>query len=305
MSAVSGPEDVVLGASASPAPFLSALIDGARGDTLPVADRGLHYGDGLFETISLRQGAPCLWSEHLARLRLGAERLAIPLPDAELLLRECRELANGVIAGVAKLILTRGSGGRGYRPPHHPRPSRIFLLYPQPARPALAFRTGVAVRWCETRLGENPPLAGIKHLNRLEQVLARAEWDADAGAEACAEGLMCDCRGRVIAGTMSNLFVYARGRLLTPRLDTCGVSGTARALVLRLAPPAGLPVVETDLYPVDLVAAEGLFLTNAVNGIWPIRRLGDQVFDVGRLPLALMAQLDAAIFAPLPKLATG
>lgn len=301
MPAASGSGGPVLRAPARPAPILAALIDGVRGDTLPIADRGLHYGDGLFETISLRQGVPCLWSEHLARLRLGAERLGIPLPDFELLLRECRELADGVAAGVIKLMLTRGVGGRGYRPPHHPRPSRLLLLYPQPARPASGSRVGVAVRWCETRLGENPQLAGIKHLNRLEQVLARAEWDPDADADGCAEGLMCDCRGRVIAGTMSNLFVYARGRLLTPRLDTCGVAGTARALVLRLAPTEGLPVAEVDLYPVDLVAADGLFLTNAVNGVWPIRRLGDQIFDVGRLPQSLMAQFDAAIFAPLPE----
>jgi len=278
---------------------LAALVNGAKAASVSIADRGLHYGDGLFETIAIRDGAPCLWAEHLARLRLGAQRLAIPMPAPGLLLAECLALAQGLEVGVIKLILTRGSGGRGYRPPPKPLPTRLLALYPTPRQPAGAPEAGVAVRWCRTVLGENPQLAGIKHLNRLEQVLARAEWDADADAGACAEGLMCDCRGRVIAGTMTNVFVYAGGRLLTPRLDTCGVAGTVRALVLRLAPQMGIQVAELDLRPSDLHAASGLFLTNAVVGVWPVRALGVQEFAVGRLPQGLIAAVRAAVHAPL------
>lgn len=283
----------------APAPALAVLVDGVRACTLSIADRGLHYGDGLFETIAIRQGSPCLWHEHLTRLRLGAERLAIPLPDPGLLLAECLDLVRGTAAGVVKLILTRGRGGRGYGPPREAVPTRVLLLYPLPVHPAGAGEAGVAVRWCRTTLGENPQLAGIKHLNRLEQVLARVEWEAAAGADAYAEGLMCDCRGRVIAGTMTNVFVYAGGRLLTPRLDTCGVAGTVRALVLGLGPPLGVEVAEVDLCASDLDEADGIFLTNAVIGVWPVRRLDTRGFAVGRLPQGLIAAVRAAARAPL------
>jgi 4-amino-4-deoxychorismate lyase len=273
---------------------LRTLVNGVDAGTLPLTDRGLHYGDGLFETIAVRVSRPCLWSEHLNRLRLGAARLGIPLPDPDLLLRECLALIQGVGDGVLKLILTRGSGGRGYRPPAAPSPTRVLALYPPPGYPSDWGEVGVAVRWCQTPLGESPSLAGIKHLNRLEQVLARAEWD-DAGI---AEGLMCDPRGRVIAGTMSNLFVYTGGRLLTPRLDTCGVAGTVRALILRLAPACGVTAAEADLIRADLEGAEGVFVTNAVFGAAPVRRLDRVEYDPGRLPQKLLAAVRAAVWRP-------
>jgi 4-amino-4-deoxychorismate lyase len=274
---------------------LRTLVNGLDAASLPLTDRGLHYGDGLFETIAVRGSGPCLWSEHLDRLGLGAALLGIPLPDADLLLRECLALTQGVASGVVKLILTRGSGGRGYRPPAAPSPTRILALYPTPDYPLGWAEVGVKVRWCDAALGENPRLAGIKHLNRLEQVLARAEWDD----EAIAEGLLCDTRGRVIAGTMSNVFVYTGGRLLTPRLDTCGVAGTVRAMVLRLAPECGVPAAEADLIRADLEAAEGVFLSNAILGIWPVRRLGGISYDSRRLPVDLIAAVRAAAWTPL------
>ncbi len=273
---------------------LRTLVNGLDAATLPLTDRGLQYGDGLFETIAVRASGPCLWSEHLDRLSLGAARLGIPLPDPELLLRECLALTQGVASGVLKLILTRGSGGRGYRPPAVPSPTRILGLYPTPAYPSGWAEAGVRVRWCDLVLGENPRLAGIKHLNRLEQVLARAEWDD----EAIAEGLLCDTRGRVVAGTMSNVFVYAGGRLLTPCLDRCGVAGTVRALVLRLAPTCGVPIAEADLVRADLEAAEGVFMTNAVLGVAPVWRLGGVEYDPGLLPERLLAAVRAAVWRP-------
>ncbi len=273
---------------------LRALVNGVNADTLPLTDRGLQYGDGLFETIAVRASRPCLWSEHLGRLALGAARLGIPLPNPDLLLHECLTLAQGVDAAVLKVILTRGSGGRGYRPPTAPSPTRIVALYPPPGYPPDWTEAGVTVRWCQTALGESPSLAGIKHLNRLEQVLARMEWDD----EGIAEGLMCDTRGRMIAGTMSNVFVYAGGRLQTPRLDTCGVAGTVRALVLRLATECGVTAVEADLIRADLEGADGVFLTNAVLGVAPVRRLDRVEYEPGRLPQKLLAAVRAAVWRP-------
>jgi len=270
------------------------LIDGVATDRLAVADRGLQYGDGLFETLAIRDGAPCLWHEHLHRLSRGAERLGIPCPPPELLLREGRQLTGGESAGVLKILLTRGLGGRGYDPPEAPRPTRVLTRHPWPDYPETWGERGVAVIFCRTPLGENPRLAGLKHLNRLEQVLARAEWrDREI-----AEGLMRDGRGRIIGGTRSNLFLVRAGRLLTPRLDTCGIAGTVRGLVLRLAGGFGLRVLERDLRRADLVAADGLFLTNSLIGVWPVRRLGTREMSLDHLPWELIAAVRRATRTP-------
>jgi 4-amino-4-deoxychorismate lyase len=267
-----------------------SLVDGLPSETVSVADRGLLYGDGLFETVAVRGGRLCLWSAHLARLRLGARRLGIPCPPSDLLHEECLRVVDGTADCVVRLTLTRGNGGRGYRPPAAPVPTRLLSRHPWPEHPPTWAQEGVSVDLCHMTLGENPRLAGLKHLNRLEQVLARAEW----GDPQRAEGLMRDGRGRVIAGTMSNLFLVAGRRLLTPRLDTCGIAGTVRGLALAMAPDFGLEAMEGDLSLADLEAADGLFLTNALIGIWPVSRLGDIRFDLGRLPRAFLAAVRTA-----------
>jgi len=271
-----------------------ALINGAAADRLPIADRGLQYGDGLFETLAVQGGVPCLWHAHFDRLARGADRLKIPYPPQELFLRECRQLAGGESTGVVKIILTRGRGGRGYSPPETPRPTRILTLHPWPDYPADRGKRGIDVIFCRTPLGENPVLAGLKHLNRLEQVLARSEW-RDPGI---AEGLMQDGRGRIIGGTMSNLFLVRAGRLLTPRLDTCGIAGTVRDLVLRIAGAFGIEVLERDIMRADLIAADGLFLTNALIGVWPVRRLGTREISIEHLPWELLAAVRRAAWTP-------
>lgn len=273
---------------------LRVLVDGVETDRLPVVDRGLQYGDGLFETIAVRDGGLCLWREHFERLSGGADRLGIPCPEQDLLLRECERLIRGESAAVLKLTLTRGSGGRGYRAPVDPRPTRVLTLHPWPNYPTAWWERGVDVTFCRTPLGENPLLAGLKHLNRLEQVLARSEWRDPQ----IAEGLMQDGRGRVIGGTMSNLFLVDDGRLLTPRLDTCGVAGTVRTKVARIAGAFGIEVLERDIRRADLVAADGLFLTNALIGVWPVRRLGEQEMGLERLPSALIVAVREATRIP-------
>jgi 4-amino-4-deoxychorismate lyase len=270
------------------------LIDGEETDRLPVADRGLQYGDGLFETVAIREGGPCLWREHYQRLSRGSARLGIPCPGSDLLLQECRHLMAGESTGVLKVTLTRGIGGRGYRPPERPRPTRILSLHPRPDYPSAWSEGGVAAIYCRTHLGENPILAGLKHLNRLEQVLARSEWRDPR----IAEGLMQDGKGRVIGGTMSNLFLVSEDRLVTPRLDSCGIAGTVRALVLRIACDYGIEAVEADVRRAEVAAADGLFLTNALIGIWPVRRLGAKSMSLERLPTELLAAVREAVRTP-------
>ena len=255
------------------------------------------YGDGLFETIAVRDGRPCLWSEHMARLQAGARRLAIPCPPRARLYGECVAVAAGCQHGVVKLVLTRGAGGRGYAPPQSPEPTRILVAYSWPVHPPEWADGGVEAILCRTALGEQPRLAGIKHLNRLEQVLARAEWEDPQ----IAEGILCDGRGRVIGGTMSNLFLVAGGRLLTPRIDRCGVAGTVRTLVLARAETFGLEPIEADLRLEDLAQAEGAFFTNALIGAWPLRALGPLRFDLARLPSALITGIRRLAHHPTPE----
>lgn len=268
--------------------MVSTLINGIETLDIDAQDRGFQYGDGLFETLRIRAGRPCLWSLHLARLAHGCGRLGLPMPDEILLRGEADRLCRGEADGVLKIVLTRGSGGRGYRPPENPTPTRLLARFPVPDHPPENRTQGVAVRICDTRLGLNPALAGLKHLNRLEQVLARAEWcDIDI-----AEGLMQDIEGNIIEGTMSNLFVVQAGILRTPELSCCGVAGVMRARVMAEAGALGIPVDESRLGLHDLTAADELFLTNSVIGIWPVRRLAGRDYAPGPLTTHLAAAVD-------------
>lgn len=259
-------------------------LNGVAGAAVDPVDRGLHYGDGVFETLRVRDGRPRALERHLDRLSHGLGRLGIPPPARDILAAELQRAAACPSAGVVKLIVTRGAGGRGYRTPEHPQPMRLVAAYPAPGYLAQWSETGVAVRYCETRLAPQPRLAGLKHLNRLEQVLARAEWDTDLFDE----GLMLDPEGRVVCGTLSNLFVVRDGRWRTPRVDRCGVAGTMRAALLAAAQEAGIDAREADLTPADLAGADEIFLSNAVAGAWPVRRIADRELAPG--PAVRLAQ---------------
>lgn len=253
-------------------------VNGAPGEQLSVRDRGLAYGDGLFETIAVRGGRIPLLARHLARLAEGCRRLAIPL-DLALMDSELQAFAGQLGEGVAKLIVTRGEGQRGYAPPQPCQPLRILQAAPLPQYPAAHAEQGVRLFPCVTRLAEQPLLAGLKHLNRLEQVLARAEWqDAEH-----AEGLMCDASGRVIEGVYSNLFLLRGGALLTADLSRCGVAGVMRAELLEQARALGVPVEVRDIGHDELLAADEVFLCNSLYGIWPVRALQAQHWPVGPL----------------------
>ncbi len=275
-------------------PISPLYVNGEARDTLPVSDRGLAYGDGLFETIAVREGKPEFWGRHLARLREGCERLRIVEPDMGELSRESQLLLNGqrtshgVEQGILKIIITRGSGGRGYRAPEDPHPTRIVAFHPWPDIPETHTSEGVKIRRCDLRLGHQPALAGIKHLNRLENVLARAEWDDPE----IAEGLLCDGEGNVIEGTMSNLFMEREGVLSTPDLSRCGVAGIIRAVVMEEAGSQGLSVQVGDIRYEDVMTADALFLTNSVMGIWPVRELDGHAALISPTTRALMERLE-------------
>lgn len=254
----------------------AALVNGRASVEVPLADRGLQYGDGLFETIRVVQGQRQFWALHIDRLRRGCKILGIPMPSPDLLDKESRRLlgSNGQQDAVLKMIVTRGGGGRGYASPDTLTPTRIFSVHPLPNYPVAWYRVGVAAMFCEMRLASQPRLAGIKHLNRLEQVLARQEW-----RDEFAEGIMLDHRGNVIEGVMSNVFALIEGALLTPALDHCGVAGVVRERILRLEGQLGFPVEVRRITRRELLAADAVFLTNSIIGLWQLQSLEDRYWQ--------------------------
>ncbi|MET0255443.1 MAG: aminodeoxychorismate lyase [Luteibacter sp.] len=264
-------------------------VDFVDGDRVPAADRGFAYGDGLFETLRVVDARAPLWPRHAARLEQGCARLRMPAPDLDAIHAEVLRLAGGMADAVVRVTVTRGDGPRGYAPPPSPRPR--VVVHAAPLRlDGDAYAAGLALRLCETRLGDQPALAGMKHLNRLEQVLARAEW-SDA---AYGEGLMLDVRGDVACATAANVFAVFAGHLVTPAVDRCGVAGVARAEVLALR-PAGI----TRMTPARLAEADEVFLTSAVRGILPIRVFSTRSWQPGPVTRALQAHW-GDIGLPLP-----
>lgn len=255
------------------------LLNGQSKHSIDVSDRGLQYGDGLFETIAVLNKKPLFLDLHLARLHLGCKRLLIPMPDANLLRREAKELAIQSDQAVMKLIVTRGGGGRGYRQPENIQPTRLFSLHPQPDYPENFQSEGVSIRFCQHRLGLNPALAGIKHLNRLEQVLARAEWQGNT----IQEGLMLDIQGNIIEGTMSNVFYVRNQTVYTPRIEQSGVAGILRAIIIDLTKQLSVEVIEKNILPDELLHADEMFVSNSIIGIWPVKKLEQRVFSIGSI----------------------
>jgi 4-amino-4-deoxychorismate lyase len=252
------------------------LIDGAPAASVSVLDRAFHYGDGLFETVACRAGRARLLPMHVERLLSGCQRLGISGVEADTVRGEIESLARGAGDSIVKLIVTRGDmQARGYAPAGSEKARRIAMRYPWPAEDPQPAR----VRTAQMRLGENPALAGLKHLNRLEQVLARAEVRGTSESDL----LLFSGSGQLVSGTMSNVFIVQDSRLITPRLDTCGVAGVMRRFVMQQARAAGIAVEERSIEASEVASATEMFFTNARLGVQPIVVLDGRTLSVGRL----------------------
>ena len=266
------------------APLL-AWVDGVESDVLDIADRGLAYGDGLFETFRVINERPLWWDRHLARLQRGAQVLGIELPNPTRMHIEALNCCEGAADGVLKLILTRGSSGRGYRPGDG-SPTRILSLHPSPTR-----QDSITAIRCEARLATQPLLAGLKHLNRLEQVLAARECQ-QANVD---EGLLFDGDGRLVSAVAGNVFLLRDGEWLTPTIDRCGVAGICREWLLENLASCR----ETALSDDDVKAAEAVFVCNSVRGILPVSELDGRALPLPESLLVLRDQLRQEL-PPLP-----
>jgi 4-amino-4-deoxychorismate lyase len=241
------------------------LVNSVYGASINSADRGLLYGHGLFETMRLFDGQIPLWPLHLERLIEGASRLHIPL-DGGRVQADCQQLIRHMPedTGILKVIVTAGAGSRGYASPVNQKPTVVVQFFPVPASTEFP----VAVQLCRYRLSNNPALAGIKHLNRLDQVMAASELNVGE------YGLLLDVNDHVIEGVSHNLFALIDGQWQTPLLDQAGVAGVMRRYLMEtLIPLCGVDVKERAMTLPELLAAEEVFFCNSLVGIMPIAEL--------------------------------
>ena len=246
--------------------MLECLVNGEISDHISTADRGLRYGDGLFETIAVVGGQPRFWQGHMDRLSAGCAQLGLPVTPQAVLLRELNTVSAGQLKCVVKIIITRGVSGK--------ESNRIVSSHAWPQVEGDPATLGVGARMCELRLGIQPVLGGINHLNRLEQVMARREWD-DPSVH---EGILLDREDHVICGVSSNIFLVCSGRLLTPRLDRCGVRGVMRGAILS----AFRERCEQRRIMLDMLPeADEVFICNSVRGVLPVTRIDHWEYDIG------------------------
>lgn len=254
------------------------LINGRSEHALSPLDRGLSYGDGVFRTIRIQKGVPDNWNLHFNKLVEDCNVLGIVCPSTELLLTDIERLFSGKDSvqelAVAKIIITRGEGARGYAVPSLAQPNRIVIKSAFPEYPAVNFNDGVQLHLCKLRLSYQPLLAGIKHLNRLENVMARMEWKDSA----IAEGIMLDEKNNVIECTASNLFARYDKTLLTSDLSHCGVAGVTRQRILELVPKLNLRSRVSQITLNKLMQADEIIICNSLYGAWQVKTFNGQQF---------------------------
>jgi 4-amino-4-deoxychorismate lyase len=245
------------------------LVNGSPSNVISIRDRGLLYGDGVFRTLRVSNGQAQHWPLHYQKLKHNCTAIGITCPDFSQLSAELEMLLSSQTDCAIKLIVTRGISTRGYAPSTQTTPTHIWDVAPLPDYPAAWATHGIKARLCQLRLSQQPRLAGIKHLNRLENVLAASEWDDIE----IAEGLLMDTDGNVIEGVRSNLFSVLNGTLTTPSLLRCGVAGIQRDRVITWANNNNVPFEIRALSWEEVINADELFIVNSLIGVWPIREL--------------------------------
>ena len=266
--------------------ILGSWVDGIPGAAVPVDDRGLQYGDGLFETMLIRQGRVRFLEAHLSRLAQGCLRLGIPLTVDAALRAEIQAAVSVRDSAILKLLVTRGSGARGYAPRAPMVPRRVMTVFA--ATPTTALREGVRLRVAQTTVAAIAALAGIKHLNRLENVLAAGE----AQHADCFDALLLDSAGLVVGGTMCNVFLVSGGEIVTPPVDRAGVAGVLRGVVLRECAALGLRAEVRPVAAAELASADEIFVTNARIGVVHARSVGEHVLPMNAIAMRLAAHIE-------------
>ena len=253
------------------------LLSEGSAPYLDIDDRGLHYGDGFFETLRVCRGRIPLWDYHRQRMEAAAQRLHFDLDDFFCQWQGFFDALRFPLAHhealTLKLIITRGAGPRGYKIPSSPNLTWCLRLYDYQPPKQSAYR----LRLCDHRLSRQPTLAGLKHLNRLDQVLARSEWQQQYD-----EGLMANIDGHWVEGTMSNLYWVKQGIVYTPDLSQEGVNGVVRRWLLE---HHLLQIASCTLD--ELMAADEVFVSNSLIGIMPVACIERQDYTIGPISTSL------------------
>ena len=257
----------------------SIIVNGIPAETISVHDRAFQYGDGVFETLAVVNGKPAQLPAHIKRLKTGLKKLDIRI-DTDKLQQEIIQYAKPHESAALKVIVSRGQSQRGYRAPAGIKPNIILMLSEKKYQTEINVNAAIDIQLCKTPLSYNSILAGIKHLNRLEQVLASNEWN-DPSIQ---EGIMCDIDGNVIAATAANIFLWKDNSLVTPDLSQCGIAGTVRQLVLDTAEDLSIPCRIDKCSIDDCHHADALFLTNALAGIKPVKQFESTEYPADAWP---------------------
>ncbi len=276
---------------------LTYLINGSIDAKISPFDRGFAYGDGVFRTIKMQGGLPLLWPQHYQKLVADCAAINIVCPSAELLMSDIAQLflvdaTSENTSAVAKIIITRGEGIRGYAPPAITAPMRVVTKSPLPQYPETKFVDGVNLTVCDTRLALQPRLAGIKHLNRLENVLARMEWHSPD----IADGIFLDTNDNVIECTAANIFARFGDTLITPSLTQCGVAGVTRQRIIELAHTLTLKISIETFSLEKLFTADEVIICNSLYGAWQVKSIKEKPIKTsGHSKVGLAASIRAAL----------
>ncbi len=245
------------------------LINGSFNLVISPLDRGFAYGDGVFRTLIVRDGQPENWPLHYQKLVADCAAINIVCPSAEILMSDLLQLFSLTETAVAKIIITRGEGERGYALPAITAPMRVLLKSALRSYPESHFTDGVNLHVCSTQLAAQPLLAGVKHLNRLENVLARMEW-TDPNI---ADGVMLDMENNVIECTAANIFARFNDTLITPSLVQCGIAGITRQRIIDNAHLWLLKAKVSKLSLEQLFSADEVIITNSLFGVWQVKNI--------------------------------
>jgi 4-amino-4-deoxychorismate lyase len=248
------------------------LVNGSFDYAISPFDRGFAYGDGVFRTLVMRDGLPESWPQHYQKLVADCAAINIVCPSAELLMSDLQQLFTPDEEAIAKIIITRGEGNRGYTPPPITAPMRVVTKSAMPQYAEARFTEGVNLHVCETRLALQPKLAGVKHLNRLENVLARMEWND----QNIADGILLDTNDNVIECTAANIFARFGDTLITPNLTQCGVAGITRQRIIELAHTLSLKISVETFNLEKLFTADEVIICNSIYGAWQVRQIQDK-----------------------------
>jgi len=254
-------------------------INGKLTNKINIKDRAVQYGDGVFETIAVKKNSLEFWNEHYKRLKKGCKVLKIKCPSKLLLKKEINKFLRKVKKKkfILKIIISRGEGGRGYNPPKNMKPTRIFGIYDWPNYSEKNYKKGIELGVCKTRISKQPVLSQIKHLNKLEQIIARSEWQS----KKISESIMLDFDENVIEGTMSNIFGVKKNIFYTPILKNSGIEGVMKGVVIKLLKRKKKKFKEKKIQLKELLKFEEVFICNSIFGIWPVVKILRKKFVIG------------------------